>query len=102
MIRHFYSLAIVILFASSCAVKYVTPGSDVKISTLADEDISRLLSNKPSSEFPANIAIARVQHPEYTSHSYRREHRTKFQGQSFSLILTRDAGEDSAFKKLNE
>jgi hypothetical protein len=102
MIRHFYSLAVVILFASSCSLKYVTPGSDVKISTLADEDISRLLSNKPSSEFPANIAIARVQHPEYTSHSYRREHRTKFQGQSFSLILTRDAGEDSAFRKLNE
>jgi hypothetical protein len=102
MIRKLYTLAIVIFFVSSCSQKYLTPGSDVRISTLADEDISKLLSNKPASEFPANIAIARIQHPEYTSHSYRWAKGTKFQGQSFSLILTRDAGEDSAFRKLNE
>ena len=102
MIRILYLLAIIV-FASSCSLKYVTPGSDVKISTLADEDISKLLSNKPTSDFPVNIAIARIQHPQYTSYSYRRRHEDlSAADQKFSLILTRDAGEDEGLRKLND
>ncbi len=94
-------LAIFLVIISSCNNKYVTPGSDVKISQLADEDISKLLTNKPTSDFPVNIAIARIQHPDYTSYNYRRETGPR-SDQNFSLILTRDAGEDEAFKKLSE
>jgi len=102
MKRILYALALIAL-ASSCSLKYVTPGSDVKISTLADEDISKLLSNKPTSDFPVSIAIARIQHPLYTSYSYHRDHRSlNAPGQNFSLILTRDAGEDEGLKKLND
>src|SRR4029078_7230642 len=97
-----YAFAIIV-FASSCSLKYVTPGSDVKISSLADEDISKLLSNKPTSDSPVNIAIARIQHPQYTSYSYHRDHGSlSSAGQNFSLILTRDAGEDEGLKKLND
>lgn len=102
MKRLIYVLSIIIL-STSCSLKYVTPGSDVKISTLADEDISKLLSNKPTSDFPVNIAIARIQHPLYTSYSYHRVHGSpNTSDQNFSLILTRDAGEDEGLKKLNE
>lgn len=94
--------AMLMALATSCSLKYVTPGSDVKISTLADEDISKLLSNKPTSDFPVNIAIARVQHSNYTSYSYENKEMKTEPGQKFSLILTRDAGEDEAFKKLSE
>src|SRR5689334_21271556 len=95
-----YAFALIV-FASYCSLKYVTPGSDVKISSLADEDISKLLANKPASDFPVNIAIARIQHPQYTSYSYHRDHASgNAPGQNFSLILTRDAGEDEGLKKL--
>jgi hypothetical protein len=94
-------LAIVMAVASSCSPKYVTPGSSVKISELAEEDISKLLSNKPASEFPVNIAIARVQHQQYTNYRYKSNLYSQPQG-NFSLILTRDAEEDEAFQKLSE
>ena len=93
-------LVIVIAIASSCT-NYVTPGSAVKISELADEDISKLLSNKPASEFPVNIAIARIQDQQYTNYRYRSNLYSQPQG-NFSLILTRDAEEDEAFQKLSE
>ncbi|MBC7949628.1 MAG: hypothetical protein H7Y42_17205 [Chitinophagaceae bacterium] len=86
--------------ATSCSLKYVTPGSSVKISELADEDISKLLSNKPTSVFPVNIAIARVQDRSYSNFRYRSE--AQEAGANFSLILTRDAQEDEAFEKLSE
>jgi hypothetical protein len=102
MTRILAFVAILMALATSCSVKYVTPGSDVKISNLADEDISKLLSNKPASDFPVNIAIARIQHSTYTSYTYSGGEQKQPSDRKFSLILTRDAGEDDAFKKLGE
>jgi len=93
-------LVVIISIITSCG-HYVTPGSAVKISELADEDISKLLSNKPASEFPVNIAVARIQHPQYTSYRYQHNLYSEQQG-NFSLILTRHADEDEAFQKLSE
>jgi len=84
---------------TSCG-HYVTPGDSVKISELADEDISKLLSNKPSSEFPVNIAIARIQHPQYASNNQQRNSYSEQQG-NYSLILTRNSEEEAAFEKLS-
>lgn len=94
-------LAVIVAIASSCSLKYVTPGSAVKISELADEDIAKLLSNKPASEFPVNIAIARIQHPRYTNYQYPNQPNPEPQG-NFSMVLTRNAEEDEAFEKLSE
>jgi hypothetical protein len=94
-------LAVVMTIASSCSLKYVTPGTSVKISELADEDISKLLSNKPASAFPVNIAIARVQQKGYTNYRYRNDLYSQPEG-NFSMILTRDAEEDKAFERLSE
>jgi len=93
-------LAVLIATITSCT-HYVTPGSAVKISELADEDISKLLSNKPTSEFPVNIAVARIQHPQYTNYKQQQSSYSGQQG-NFSMILTRDATEDEAFQKLSE
>ena len=92
-------LAVLTAIITSCT-QYVTPGSAVKISELADEDISKLLSNKPASEFPVNIAVARIQHPHYTNFKQQRNSYSEQQG-NFSMILTRDAAEDEAFQKLS-
>ncbi len=93
-------LAIILAITTSCG-HYVTPGGDVKISQLADEDISKLLSNKPASEFPVNIAIARIQHPGYTNYQYRRNLYSEPQG-NFSMILTRNSEEDEAFQRISK
>lgn len=92
--------ALLMVFLSSCATKYVTPGSSVNISELADEDISKILSNKPTAEFPVNIAIARVQSPQYTNWKYQSVVYHQPDG-NFSMVLTRNSEEDEAFKKLN-
>jgi hypothetical protein len=94
-------LAVIMAIANSCSLKYVTPGSAVKISELADEDVAKLLSTKPASEFPVNIAIARIQHPRYTNYRYPNNSYSEPQG-NFSMVLTRDAEEDQAFEKLSE
>jgi hypothetical protein len=92
-------LLLLIVSAASCSPKYVTPGSDVKISELADADISKLLANKPAAEFPVNIAVVRLQSPTYTSYRYRSSYAPQ-PLDKFSMILTRDAEEEEAFAKL--
>ena len=89
-----------LLVASACSCSnYITPGRSVKISELADEDISKLLSNKPAAEFPVNIAVARLQSPNYTNYRYRNAFDPQ-PNDKFTMILTRDAGEEEAFEKL--
>jgi len=95
-------LTIGLFLISSCATKYVTPGGSVNISELADEDISKILSNKPTAEFPVNIAIARIQSPQYTNWRYQRAMNNQPQDGRFSMVLTRDSEEDSAFEKLSK
>jgi len=92
---------LLLLFASlvSCKATYVTPGGPVQISELADTDISKILSNKPASEFPVNIAIARIQSPEYSNYRYHRIYNQRPQDK-FSMILTRDASEEESFQQL--
>lgn len=91
---------LLLFFASlvSCN-KYITPGGPVKISELADADVSKILSNKPASEFPVNIAVVRIQSPGYSNYRYRRMYNPQPQD-NFSMILTRDAGEEESFQQL--
>ena len=93
-------LSIIII---SCATNYTTPGADVKISNLADEDISKILQNKPSAEFPVNIAVARIQAPNYSNYIYQNRYvRTENSGENFSMILTRDADEETSYAELGK
>lgn len=94
-------MLVLIVSAVSCSPKYVTPGNTVKISALADEDIAKILSNKPASEFPVNIAIARIQSPDYSNYRYRYAYNPQPQAK-FSMVLTRDAAEEEAFENLSK
>lgn len=92
---------ILVLALSSCKSSYVTPGSSVNISQLADEDIAKLLSNQPAAQFPVNMAIARIQAPQYTNYRHR-GYAPAVQNTSYSMVLTRDAEEEEAFEKLSD
>lgn len=97
------AVLLISILLSSCASKYVTPGSDVKISTLADEDISKILQNKPSAEFPATIAVARIQAPNYSNYQYRNYRNNEgYVNKNFSMILTRDADEEKVFEEIGK
>ena len=84
----------------SCATSYITPGSSVNVSKLADADISELLSKEPVAKFPVNMAIARIQSSTYTNWQYRNSRQNAPNGR-FSMILTRSHFEDMALEKLN-
>ena len=92
------STLLFIILLSSCATKYTTPGSEVKISALADEDIAKVLTNKPSAEFPVNIAVARIQAPNYSNFLYNS--RQAVPNGNFSMILTREPNEEYTIKEL--
>ncbi|HET8761481.1 MAG TPA: hypothetical protein VFN94_10445 [Nitrospiria bacterium] len=57
-----------LILCSGCA-SYVTPGGPVRLADINRADILEVASRKPSPNFPARIAIARVQAPEYKSYS---------------------------------
>ncbi len=57
------------LLCAGCAGHYVTPGGSVRLSDINREDVAAVAALKPSPHFPANIAVARVQAPQYVSHS---------------------------------
>lgn len=90
-------LVLVSFFLASCAAKYTTPGGSVNISELADEDIAKILSNKPAAQFPVNVAIARIQSPRYTALGYSRAVYAN-PSASYSMVLTRDAVEEEVYE----
>lgn len=53
---------------AGCA-SYVTPGGPVRLDEINRADIAELASRKPAANFPARIAVARVQAADYRSAS---------------------------------
>jgi hypothetical protein len=58
--------AVAVLLCAGCAGSYVTPGGPVH---LEDAGASDSMPRQPSPHFPANIAVVRVQAPQYRSYS---------------------------------
>lgn len=94
-----FLLVVLVMILSSCG-KYTTPGASANISELADPDIAKILANKPTSEFPINMAVARIQAPQYSNYHNRQHVQTEEAG--FSMILTRNAVEEEAISTLSE
>jgi hypothetical protein len=87
-------LAIACLGSAGCAT-YVTPGSGVSLVEIADEDLRTYYETQPSSPFPANVAIVRVQDRGYntrTVHGYGHGR--------YSVVTTRDIETDEALQKI--
>jgi hypothetical protein len=53
---------------SGCA-SYVTPGGPVKLDDINRADIAEVAARRPAANFPARIAVVRVQAPDYRSPS---------------------------------
>jgi hypothetical protein len=90
------SIAFFILTAAlgGCA-KYVTPGGGMSPTAIADADINALMAIKPAAEFPAHLAIARIQAPGYQSMG-----NSGFGSGRYSVVTTRDVERADHFTQL--
>lgn len=88
-------LAVFISLLTGCAVNYTTPAGGVSISSLTDDDIADLMKVEPASEFPARIAVARVQASGYVSKT-----NNSYGSGRYSVVTVRDIEDESDFKKI--
>ncbi len=79
-----------------CA-SYTTPAAGVELSTLTDVDIAEIMKVEPASEFPARMAVARVQAPGYVSRT-----NSSYGTGRYSVVTTRDIEDESDFEKLTQ
>jgi hypothetical protein len=83
-----------VIVGAGCA-SYVTPGAGVDLARLGDADIKELMANEPAAKFPANVAVARIQAPNY--HSYRNE---SYGTGRYSVVTTRDVETEEDFHSI--
>jgi hypothetical protein len=94
--KHKYIISLfIILVVSGCSMKYTTPGGGVELSKLSDVDINKLMSIEPSANFPANIAIARVQASGYSSMKNQ-----SYGSGRYSVVTTRDVEQDKDIERI--
>ena len=84
------------LLLGGCA-SYTTPGGGVQLGRLADGDIGALMAKEPAASFPANVAVARVQAPDYQSYRL-----SSFGTGRYSVVTTREVETEADFKRLSE
>ena len=88
-------LTVCVSILSGCATRYVTPGAPANLEEINDYSIQERFKTKPAASFPARIAVARVQAPDYEFSSSRGHGSGRF-----SVVTTRDIEQDEHFEKL--
>jgi len=82
----------VLLVMSGCAT-YIPPGAKADLQVFAPADIQAGFAAKPTSPFPASIAVVRVQAPTYNNYNLQQRGGNYGSGR-YSVILAKEAGED--------
>lgn len=79
--------------------EYVTPAGGVSMQSLTsvDADIRERMTREPAAEFPARVAVARVQEDGYRS--YRHDSYGKG---NYSIVMTRDPAETEGLERLKQ
>lgn len=86
----FRILLFTFLVVSSGCASYVTPGGPVRLEDINRADIAEVASRKPSPNFPARIAIARVQEAQYKSYTSESYGAGRFSVVTTQELLTED------------
>ena len=89
------AILLILIFISSCASSYVTPGGYVNLSKVQDTEIKETYELKPTANFPAYIAFTRIQESGYSSYSNR-----GYGSGSFSVITNREVESDSDIERI--
>lgn len=91
-----FVLSLLMLGALAGCASYTTPGGSAPLSELADNDINDMMSKQPAANFPANIAIARIQATGYQNYK-----QASFGHGRYSVMTTREAETDADIERLN-
>lgn len=82
-------LWLLLALCSGCA-GYITPGGSVNLVDINRTDIAEVASRKPSPNFPARLAIVRVQAPQYKSYTSDSYGSGRFSVVTTQELLTED------------
>jgi hypothetical protein len=88
-------ISVIAIHLAGCA-RYVTPGGAVSIPEMTAVDIGEALARQPAASFPAQLIVARVQAPGYSSYS----NRGYGQG-NYTVLTTRDIETDEDFRRIS-
>ena len=90
---------IAVLLLPAWGTQYITPSGRADFSHLTNRSnpngIRDSLAAKPEANFPANLAVVRIQAPKYRSHGAE-----SYADGDFSVVMVREIEEDSHFKRL--
>ncbi len=88
-------LLLVVVLLSGCA-SYVTPGGPVRLEDIDRADIAAVAARKPSPNFPARLAVARVQATGYKSYSAE-----AYGAGGYSVVTTQELMTDGQMQALS-
>lgn len=83
------------ILLTGCA-QYVTPGAPANLDAINRPDIAEVASRKPAASFPARIAIAQVQAPNYRSYTT-----DPLVTGSFSVVTTKELLSDGQIQEMD-
>lgn len=89
-----------VILMSGCAT-YIPPGAKADLQAFAPPDIQAGFAAKPTSPFPASIAIIRVQAPGYTNY-YLDQYGGSYGSGRYSVVLAKEADEDSQLDRVTK
>ena len=87
------------LFLTGCAHSYIPPSGHADFSVMTSSTIQEGFAAKPTAQFPVGIVAVRVQAPRYHSY-YTDQQGGLFDGRGYSVMLVREAEEDTDIKRL--
>ena len=96
-VRFFAALGAVVVLTAGCT-SYVTPGSPANLASIDRPDVLAEMARKPAAQFPARIAIGRVQARGYESFSAGRP---AVAAGDYSLLLVQELLRDSQIEEMS-
>lgn len=90
-------LSLLVLAGLAGCASYTTPGGSAPLNELADNDINEVMSKQPAANFPANIAIARIQATGYQNYK-----QASYGHGRYSVMTTREAESETDIERLNQ
>lgn len=90
---------VIFLLLCGCAT-YIPPGSKADLQIFAPPSIREGFALKPTSPFPASIAIVRIQAPTYNNY-YLQQHGGRYGSGRYSVIMVKEVDEQSQFERIS-